>query len=615
MHTISSESGQSTNFNNNSNSTNNEGGLMDSGVSCDKCRVRKVRCGRELPSCSWCAKSNVLCTYPKVSHRRRKLQKIQNTGKILFNSEGETGGRNGGKQRANKKRQNELIRQGDSLTLLDLYQCAQFKLLAQFSPIISNNMGYNDFIGIGGGVGTLPLVYPSGSERVQFQPHLMLMLYSQLIEVNPKIGSEVGWFFEEIKDGIFGKQYRSHIRMNTDWIKELYHPDFKERALHSYFKNFHPMITVFGKQLFYKNLTHLNPALLSVVIFVGYQYSNGQHKELLKYLEHLAIVQLKKYFFEASLQNCQALFIFSYAIFLRGSAKQSLRYFYQACQLSQIFGIHLDISGLAGIHQSERNTVRSIVIGLDQHFSNTIKLPPFYNYMIPTVGRTDPQYQVELGNEGEIALLEAKACCLLRSCYDRYWMPVTNHMAVFTQLNELKSNNLNSDQLQAYCQSLGKMYNYCLVKSCEKFLRLSEDYPLPEHTEIIQNHVWMFTGMYHQWILLVHSQRPPKFHPITQEVDYHTWRALKAVKGIYNLSIDNPKGVLFMSYHYLSALSFFYLKLYLNSGANLGFQQEMQIELSKIYNIFLKYKKLYSFPSDSLDAVNEILKVLKLKLV
>jgi hypothetical protein len=541
----------------------------------------------------------------------------------MFNSESEVGGRSGGKQKVTKRRQNELVRHGDNITLLDLYQCAQFKLLAQLNPITPNNMGYNmsynmgynNFIDIGGDMGALPLVYPSKSERVQFQPHLMLMLYSQLIEVNPQIGIEVGWFFEEIKVGIFGNQYKTHIRMNTEWIKELYHPNFKEKAISSYFKSFHPMITAFGKQLFYRNLTLLNPALLSVVIFVGYQYSNGQHKELLKYLEHLAIVQLKKYFFKASLQNCQALFIFSYAIFLRGSAKQSLRYFYQACQLSQIFGIHLDISGLAGIHQSERNTVRSVVIGMDQHFSNTIKLPPFYNYMIPTLGQTNPYYQVELGNESETALLEAKAACLLRNVYDRYWMPVTNHMAVFTQLNELKSNSLNSDQLQAYCQSLGKMYNYCLVKSCEKFLRLSEDYPLPEHTEIIQHHVWMFTGMYHQWILLVHSQMPPKFHPITQEIDYHTWRALKAVKGIYNLSIDNPKGVLFMSYHYLSALSFFYLKLYLNSGENPGFQQEMQVELGKIYNIFLKYKKLYTFPSDSLDAVNEILRLLKLKLV
>ncbi|KXN74087.1 hypothetical protein CONCODRAFT_15118 [Conidiobolus coronatus NRRL 28638] len=571
----------------------------DSGVSCDKCRVRKIRCSRQLPTCDLCKRIGIPCIYPKVSHRRRRIQQIQNTGVLDFN------------QGYSK---NKVVKKNpDRNTMFNFSQfnpsdIGQLPFGLQLTSLISMNTPSDESDLI-----VQRTLYDTN--QIRFQPHLMLMLYSQIMSANSAIGNEVGWFFDQIKHGIFGGVEKSYFRMNNAWVKELYNPNFKQQTLDNYFKYFHHWVTYFGKQLFYENLDKTEPVLLSVILFVGYQYTNNQHKELLTYLEHIARLQLKKNFFKASKSTCQALFIFSYAIFFRGCGKQSLRYFYQACRISTILGIHLDIKGLKDIHQNERRCIRSMGLCQDQHFSNTLTLPPYFIFMVPITSRLEPRFQIIKGDSDEMEQLEAESLCLLRRVFDRYWMPATNHMSVFTLKNQLASNNISSEQLQKCCHFIGKMFDYCLVNSCREFLNLYQVYSHPKFLHIHQKYVWIFTCLYHQWILLVHSQRYPKFDPITNSVDYHTWRGLKAVKAIYNITMCNTESGIYMYYHYLSAISFFYVKLYLNSEKNSVFQLDILGELSKIYNIFIKYKKEYSFPNDTLDALDEILKLLGLKLI
>ncbi|KXN65939.1 hypothetical protein CONCODRAFT_12348 [Conidiobolus coronatus NRRL 28638] len=33
-------------------------------ISCNICKIRKVKCGRELPMCSYCSKRGITCIYP-----------------------------------------------------------------------------------------------------------------------------------------------------------------------------------------------------------------------------------------------------------------------------------------------------------------------------------------------------------------------------------------------------------------------------------------------------------------------------------------------------------------------------------------------------------------------
>jgi hypothetical protein len=450
-------------------------------------------------------------------------------------------------------------------------------------------------------------------DNIRFEPHLMLQLLSQITSNNPRISTEVDWFLDKIKLGIYGGAVKSHIKLNNEWIKALFDPNFKDRTLTNYFTYFHPWIMYFSKRLFYKNLAFIDPCLISVLLFVGYQYTSNLHQELLKYLEYQAKIQLTKNFNRANKSTCQALFIFSYSMLFRGLAKQSLPYFNQACRISSILGIHLNVPGLGGDYKQERIFIRSMGICQDQHIIGTLSLPSYFWFIIPIASPMDPLSQIKSEEHiNELDLLEAECGCLVRWLFDKYWMPTTNIMSQFYLKCELKSNELTLEKLRKFCNYLSCLFDFCLVNSCNMFLILHSKYNSPEYHPIIQRYVWFFTCMYHQWILLVHSQVPPEFNKDSRKVDKHTQRCLSAAKSIFKIVKTSPITTLTMYYHYLTGISFFYVKLYLNSANNEAFQKELLSELGEIYALFLKFKVEYKFSNEGFDALTEMLKVLKI---
>ncbi|KXN74084.1 hypothetical protein CONCODRAFT_15116 [Conidiobolus coronatus NRRL 28638] len=594
--------------NKNSNSNNIDQNLIasESGISCDTCRRRHVRCGRQLPKCSWCLKSNVLCIYPKISRKRQSRQKFDNMSKIEFGKEDDGLRFFNSKNNNNSGNQAQKINKVNMLTMVSSNFKGSnytFKIIPSIS--LNNQPGYMEVSGV---------ISQDSINGIRFEPHLMLQLLSQITSNNPRMYTEVDWFVDKIKLGVYGGVVKSHIKLNNEWIKDLFNPSFKDTTLTNYFTYFHPWVTYFSKRLFYKNLDFIDPCLISVLLFVGYQYTSNLHQELLKYLEYQAKIQLTKNFNRANKSICQALFIFSYSMLFRGLAKQSLPYFNQACRISSILGIHLDIPGLSRIDQHERKCIRSMSICQDQHLKGTVSLPPYFGFIFPLISQMDPIIHIKHEESiNELDLLEAECICLVRWLFDKYWMPATNIMLQFYLKCELKSNELTLENLRRFCNFLSSLFGICLINSCDKFLILHSKYNSPDHHPIIQRYVWFFTCMYHQWVLLIHSQQPPKFNKNTQQVDKRTQRCLSAAKSIFRVVKTSPVTTLTMYYHYLAAISFFYVKLYLNSADNEAFQEELLIDLGEVYALFLKFKIDYKFNNEGFDALTEMLKVLKIK--
>ncbi|KXN74086.1 hypothetical protein CONCODRAFT_2980 [Conidiobolus coronatus NRRL 28638] len=546
----------------------------DSGVSCSECRRRKVKCGRELPTCAACIKFDFECIYSGSTHKRHNRLKLDNMSKISF----------GGVKRPCPN---------TNLT---------FKLV-QYLPIHGSQENSMDFC-------HQDLVkYGSGPK---FNPHLTIMLLGQILEKNPWIGTEVDWFLNNVKLGIFGGVIAAHIKLDNSWIKELYNPNFREHALNNYFQFFHPWFSYFGKRLFYARLNLEDSVLLPVLIFVGYQYMSNHHKELLKYLEHMAIVQLRKNMYKVSITNLQALYIFSYSMLLRGLAKQSLPYYNQACRMGSALGIQLNIRGLAADIQNERECIRSISTMQEQHLISTLNIPTYLAGITHSPMPMDPVFQIVHYEASYAEVVEAECISMLRWIYDQYWMVVTSEMHALAFKQEIKKVDLSSDELQVKCDYFGKLYDKCLVISYGKFLELTNRFNTPEAKQIIEKYIKIFTCNYYQWIILLYSQQKPSFDPLTQAVDYHTQRALTAVKNIFKLVTTSYPSTLYLYYHYLSGISFFYLNLYLNTTENPLFQYEIKQELSNIYLKFKAYKEEYSFSNDYLLALVEILKFLKI---
>jgi hypothetical protein len=573
-----------------------------SGASCDNCRRKKVKCGRELPTCFLCYRFQQPCCYPKSNHRRHSEKPFQNMGKIDFN---QTSPQSPTLQKLKKPAKNEKASVALKLATKVNTQGSNFVFKIQLPLTFKNSSPETMFP-------QQKLPSQVGDNTIRFEPHLVLMLLGQIVDKNTDVGIEVEWFLDQIKLGIFGGIIKSHIKLNNEWIKELYNPDFKKQTLENYFKFFHPIITYFSKQLFYERIDLIDPVLLSVILFVGYQYTGNMHKELLKYLEHQAKIQIRKSLLKVTKSNCQALFIFSYSMLFRGLAKQSLPYFNQACRISSILGIHLDMPGLSRIDQHERKCIRSMSICQDQHISSILCSHPYFISMLPLTSNLEPEFQVARGSYDDFDFLQAECICLTRWLYDKYWMPVSNLMTRFFLKFDLNKNSLNSKQLTANSDLLRILYNYCLVNTCEKFLVLTSRYNHPDYLPVIRNYLWALTCLYHQWILLIHSQSPPQFNQTTGEVDYYTRRSLQSAKSIFEIVKCNSIGTLYMYYHYLSAISFYYIKLYLSSCENINFQGEVLRELTKVYELVLRYKKEHSLSNDSLEALNEILKVLKI---
>jgi hypothetical protein len=128
----------------------------------------------------------------------------------------------------------------------------------------------------------------------KFQTHILLMLSTQIIEYDRELIPQIDFFLNKLELGVFGGLLKFIIHMDQEWIVELIDLSFEEKCITNYFRNFHPMVTYVSKYKFYTNINVVCPVLKSVIVLAGYTSASKQSPELLKYLKHVAIVQLKK---------------------------------------------------------------------------------------------------------------------------------------------------------------------------------------------------------------------------------------------------------------------------------------------------------------------------------
>jgi hypothetical protein len=288
-------------------------------INCNTCKIRKIKCGRELPNCSYCSERGMGCVYSKQIRRRG----VRIVGLASF---------------INKLKVGSSVQSCKSSSRDSEKNVARTNKFALFLPILQPN----DFVESSQVIAAKLL----SKSTQKFQTHILLILSTQIINYDSKLIPQIDFFLNKLEIGVFGGLVKFSIHMNQEWIVELFSPSFEEKCVTSYFQTFHPMITYISKYKFYANSNTVCPVLKSVIILVGYSSISKQSPELLKYLKHMAIVQLKKNMFNVRVSICQALFIFSYYLLFQGLGKQSLEYFHQAYLMTSALGIHKDIPRL-----------------------------------------------------------------------------------------------------------------------------------------------------------------------------------------------------------------------------------------------------------------------------
>ncbi|KXN65409.1 hypothetical protein CONCODRAFT_13005 [Conidiobolus coronatus NRRL 28638] len=280
-----------------------------------------------------------------------------------------------------------------------------------------------------------------------FQTNILLMLSTQIIDYDTKLIPQIDSFLSKLELGVFGRLLKFSIHMNQEWIIELFSPTFEDKCIASYFQTFHPMVTYLSKYKFYANTSVICPVLKSAIILAGYSSVCKQRPELLKYLKHLVIVQLKKNMFNIRVTVCQAMFIFSYYLLFQGLGKQSLEYFHQGYLMASALGIHKDIPGLNEMDTDERRCIRFTSYKHDSQLCIVIRTQPYYLFLAPNWTPLNPIYQNNPHSKYPNEFLIAECICLSMKCFSMYWSISANLMSKYSQLtlanpqSFLKGNN------------------------------------------------------------------------------------------------------------------------------------------------------------------------------
>ncbi|KXN65124.1 hypothetical protein CONCODRAFT_169785 [Conidiobolus coronatus NRRL 28638] len=602
-------------------SNNSNNNINFSGVSCDICRRRKVKCSRDLPSCSWCVKNKATCSYPSHSHRRRN-DKSSQTGKISINLDN-------GKNKYFLFNSGKVVETGGEVKLI-------VKAKAKGGRVGESNEGLNKFclyqtlktdsnldtIGSSSSdsssgssspaLGSIRLQSDYQQEqRYQFKLQTLVLLIRQILDNQPELTEKLNPFYECLKTGEFGSSgIKLKIFMSSNWYQVLHNPGFDTQLIDNFFNIFNPFINYLSKFHFYRNLQNMPPVLMSVIRYIGYQFTLNQDKSLRNFLKDLCLMELKKCMFKVNLVNCTSLLIFSYAELMQGFIKKSWAYYNQGCLMANALGIHLDVPSLNELEQERRRIIKSMVICHDLHFFGVLdNAQPYFHYMVYQVNCLN--YKFQLPPTPHLSILEivnAQAGVTLRYVYDRYWLPAIYHISTFSSKNS--KNHLTFDELDKTIQKFTRMLDYCYIKSLEKFVQLGAVHNFKEAHKIIETNVIVFVLMYHHLILGLFSHYPTPTTIKSKGEKSPLWltRALYGAKIIFNIARKCPKSYLIMHHHYLTEISLFYLKF-----GNLIDQElasEFKSILQSIYEMFLNYNEKFLFSNLSTEAFIIISKAL-----
>ncbi|KXN65347.1 hypothetical protein CONCODRAFT_13098, partial [Conidiobolus coronatus NRRL 28638] len=365
------------------------------------------------------------------------------------------------------------------------------------------------------------------------------MLSAQIIDYDNKLIPQIVFFVSKLELGVFGGLLKFSIHMNQEWIVELLSPSFEEKCISNYFQTFHPMITYISKYKFYTNINVICPVLKSVILLVGYSSISRQSRELLKYLKHLAIVQLKKNMFNIRVSICQALFIYSYYLLFQGLGKQSLEYFHQAYLMTSALGIDKDNPGLNEIDKDERKCIRFTSYYHDSHLSSTISIQPIYLFLTPRWTPLNPVYQTNPDSKNPNEFLIAECICLTIKCYKIYFTVPANLMNKYSQLTLSNPQTFLRDNNAQVIYVLQTLFNHSLIRTLDLHLNLSVKFKSCEELQIVKNFAKMHVGLYHSLIIILNSQFSPA-NP-TLELDKSTKKQLWSAEALYRITIDvNP---------------------------------------------------------------------------
>ncbi|KXN65404.1 hypothetical protein CONCODRAFT_13000 [Conidiobolus coronatus NRRL 28638] len=392
--------------------------------------------------------------------------------------------------------------------------------------------------------------------------------------------------------------------MNQEWIVELFNPLFEEKCITSYFQTFHPMVTYLSKYKFYTNYNVICPILKSVIILVGYSGVGKQSPELLKYLKHLAIVQLKKNMFNIRITVCQAMFIFSHYLLFQGVGKQSLEYFHQGYLMASALGIHKDMPGLNEMDKDERRCIRFTSYDHDSHISSTISIEPHYLFLAPSWSPLNPVYQTNPQSKDPIEFLIAECICLAKKCYIMYWTISANLMNKYSQLTLTNPHAFLKDSNTKAIYVLQTLFNLSLIRTLDYHLRLSGRCKNPEELEIVKSFAKMHFWIYHNLIIILNSQFSPE-NP-TLELDESTKKQLWSAQELYQNSTDVNPICLPMFYHNLCSLSLLYIKLILTYNHAPQLKELFLAKLKQVYKLFNSFSSKYNMPSDLIEVVDII---------
>ncbi|KXN74218.1 hypothetical protein CONCODRAFT_14963 [Conidiobolus coronatus NRRL 28638] len=554
-------------------------------INCNNCKIRKAKCGRELPDCNYCSKRGMLCIYSGQIRRRG----VSEAGLAPFIT----------KIKASSSfKSNKRTSSDSEKSETQVHKFTLFQPIPQ--PI--------DFVEEISQASVTKILF---NNTQNFQTHVLLMLSTQIIDYDSKLIPQIDFFLSKLEIGVFGGLLKFSIHMNQEWIIELFSPSFEERCITNYFQSFHPMATYLSKYKFYSNSKKTCPVLKSVMILVGYSSIGKQSPELLKYLKHLVIVQLKKNMFNIRVSVCQALFIFSNYLLYQGLGKQSLEYFHQAYLMASALGIHVDMPGLNEMDKDERMCIRFTSQKHDAHLYRIINIQSYYLFLTPSWSSLNPLYQTNPHSKDPNEFLIAECLCLSLECYIMYWVIPTNLMSKYSQLTIFNPQVFLKDNSTKIIYVLQTLLNYSLIRTLDLFLRLSSKCKNPEELEIVKNFAIIAIAFYHNLKMILNSQ----FSPVnpTIELDQSTKKLLWSAESLYRITVDVSPLCLPMFYHYLCSTSLLYVKLILTYGHIPQFKESFLGKLKQVYELFQNYRSKYNMPSDIIEVVDIITAYYKIK--
>jgi hypothetical protein len=555
-------------------------------INCNYCKSKRIKCSRDLPTCSYCSERDKTCIYSEKIRRRG----VSEAGLTSFITKINV--RTGviPRKRSSVKLSKSTPRNGKK----NMAQASKFILLQPIpQPINFVNQDLQR---------TLTEIQSNNTQK--FQTHILIILSTQIIEYDIRLIPQIDFFIDRLEFGVFGGLLKFSIRMNQEWVIELMNPTFEEKCVTSYFQTFHPKIVYISKYKFYANSNAICPALKSVIILVGYSSISKQSPELLKYLKHVAIVQLKKNMFNVRVSICQALFIFSYYLLFQGLGKQSLDYFHQAYLMASALGIHKDIPKLNEMEKDERRCVRFVSYRHDSHLSNIVNIQPYYLFLAPSWAPLNPVYQTNPDSKDPNEFFIAKCICLSIKCFNMYWITSANLMCKYSQLTLTSPQTSLKDNNTRVIHILQTLLNHSLIRTLDLHLRLSGKCKNPQELEIVKNFAKSFIGLYHTLTIVINSQFSPE-NP-TPELDRSTKKQLWSAEALYRISTDVNSVCLPLFYQILCSLSLLYIKLILTYDHLPQLKESFVDKLKQVYKLFNYYKSIYNMSSDFIDAVNII---------